>query len=221
MEENNYLDDKLPVSYRDEAAENLRKQLKSTISYIGELNIFSLNKIKNKISTMKVNPIIKERFIANLAKENKISKPMPTIQQVIDEYEILNECSSYGVSAYQLIRAIEMTNEFLRGVGHAKFKNKKIDNLEERCKNLEKNIDSQNKIIKKWFGVNYYILINDDNKAIPDTLITSLKKDFLNWTKREHRFYYTIGDFIDSIAMDEEYIREEMGSYNTYLAPKL
>jgi hypothetical protein len=136
---------------------------------VGDVELFSLHRIKGRIKTLDVHPLTRGKLVRRLLEENS-------------DYRERHHCRKFCVTFGGLETSFEDTIEYLRE--QAKLGLTTVDNsglreiLGARIREL---IDAQGVKIRQWFEDNYDELIYDQSAQIPFPIIVQMRKRFSAW----------------------------------------
>ncbi|MDP1728972.1 MAG: hypothetical protein Q8L27_02090 [archaeon] len=159
------------------------------VSFLGELELLSLHKIKNRIHGMKVHSSTNIKLSKELIKENR-------------EYQRLNKNRRYCITPNNLDNAIDATREYLvqqMNLGLSTVEDLNLRNNFERV--MQNQIQGQNKIIRTWFADNYDQILYEQECKIPFPIVRQMRAKFAQWAIGiTNPFCEPIEDLMDETA---------------------
>ena len=168
----------------------------------GELELFSLHRIKNRINSMKIHPKVKEKLRGELIRENS-------------EYRANSDNNWMCITPTSLDRAVDKTIDYLVGqtsLGLATVDDTKIREALERV--MSRQVEDQSNVIKKWFVDNYENILYNMNGKIPFPIVRKMREQLSQWAiQHTNPFMQPIEELIEETATS---LGLNPGSYDSH-----
>ncbi|MAG39977.1 hypothetical protein CMI41_03345 [Candidatus Pacearchaeota archaeon] len=178
-----------------------RQALTLPYETVGDLELFSLHRIKNRIGTLGVHETTRNTLVTNLLKENQ-------------KYRELTTSKKYCVTFQGVDSAFDRTVDFLRkqsAMGLKTIKDQEV--REELSSRITEALAEQGVKIRSWFDSNYDGLIYDQSSKIPFPVIRQMRKSFSAWASGNIGITLgAIGDLIAAAAKEEGIDPKRYGS---------
>jgi hypothetical protein len=177
---------KLSMSIRQRMGLHLSQYIYETS---GELELLSLHRIKNRISSLDVDPDVKDRLVSELIRENQAYRR-----------DHNNKWSC--ITPIGLDNAVSGTRKFLEE--HVELGFGTLDNgeLQEVLRQqMYSAVDVQEKKIKEWFYRHYEEIIYDTSRRIPYPVLMQMRGQLGLWAmKNTNPFQQPIEDLVSDAA---------------------
>jgi len=156
----------------------------------GDLELLSLHRIKNRMTSMNVHTTVRVKLISELFKENQ-------------EYQRVAKNKKMCITPTGLDNAVYNTRDYLidqMNLGLATVDDRKI---QEAAKNvMSKQVENQTGIIRTWFSKNYDQLIYDMEAKIPWPIIVRMRGKLSQWALgNTNPFNQPIEELIEETAV--------------------
>lgn len=136
---------------------------------VGDIELFSLHRIKNRIISLDVHPLTRGKLVRRLLGENR-------------DYRERMHCQKLCVTFGGLEASFDDTIEYLREqvkLGLGTLDDKAL--REVLGARMEELVDRQQTKIRRWFRDNYDNLIYDQSSTIPFPIIIRMRRRFSAW----------------------------------------
>lgn len=160
------------------------------MEYTRDLELLSLHKIKNRISSLKdIQPETRTYLTRQLISLNQ-------------KYREEGRHNRFCITPAHVEEAIGETYSFLENSAKPLLNLElAVGNQTNLSKLIENSLSKQNSAMKMWFANNYDSLIYDVTGNIPYSVVLEMRKSFFKWAKGQlDVFSSPIGDLITSIA---------------------
>lgn len=167
----------------------LTQRLELPFTSVGELELFSLHRIKNRIDSMNVHELTRKRLIGDLLRENH--------QYTIDTGNKWSCLTPTGLD-----NALGHTIDYLEEQMNLGLE--AVDNDEQRAALkivMEPHLDIQNTIMKRWFSDNYDALLYHIDSRIPYPIVMQMRRKLAIWAvEKTNQFDQPIEELIGEAA---------------------
>ncbi len=148
-----------------------RLELRMDLPYetIGELELLSLHRVKNRINSMGVHPQVRKRLIYEFVRENQ-------------DYRTKTGKKWSCITPDSLDGAVDKVNDYLIKqvkTGIATIEDTRIRELMDR--KMSEQVDVQMGIIKQWFVDNYEDILYNMERKIPYIIVKRMRETLSMW----------------------------------------
>ncbi len=192
------------MSYRQSLSQDLTYKLDLHLPFetAGDLELFSLHRIKNRIKSLKISPDLKIELVKKLLKENVEYK-----EDSGNDWNCITP-SSLGNSVDHLVDYLTQ---------HIDLGLQTIDDLDTRLAiedALTTQKEEQISLVKHWFADNYDQLIYDQKGRIPFPIVKAMRNQLSIWAiSNLNPFSKPIGELIEETAKS---VGIDTDGYNSY-----
>ena len=181
----------MSLSHRIEQTQSLVLTQKMPFEQAGDFALFSLHRIKHRIPTMKIDSSVRQKLIYEFIAGNK-------------EYRAETGNNWMCITPNYLDGAVNETHEYIEKITNEALDSLGNPNLVARLKpRFDEKVDSQSKIMKRWFVDNYDDLIYRMDKPIPYPIVMKLRSKLSLWALENiNPFSQPIGEFLEDVAKD-------------------
>ncbi len=160
---------------------------------VGDLELLSLHRIKNRIDTLEVHPSTRRSLAVALIRENL-------------DYRVQNNHNRYCVTLNHVDSAVDSTAEFLnqeseKGLATLKEEPQLYSRVSDYMKGLTQKQVSK---MKGWFSDNYDVLQYDTQSSIPYPLVLKMRQSLNDWARGEQSaMSQGIGDALEDLLKEK------------------
>ena len=183
---------------------SLRQEMALPYNPVGDLELFSLHRIKHRIGSLGVHPRTRGKLIQRLLEENR-------------DYREKTQSRKLCVTMGGVESAFDDTIDYLMDKARLG-----LETVEDRFRRevsrkiLEEAVNRQDRKIRNWFNENYENLSYDQNSKIPFPVVRLMRKRFSAWALGELGFSSeSIFPLIDDAARDVGVNPDLYDSYET------
>jgi len=135
----------------------------------GEIELFSLHRIKNRLPNLDLHPQVRQSLINNLMRENL-------------EYRVQGQHNRYCITPFHLDTACDKVRDYLdesSSVGLAIMEESPLK--QKLAGYMHEKVKEQDSKIRNWFAANYDNLLYDTNGNIPWAVVQRLRAELQSW----------------------------------------
>ncbi len=155
----------------------------------GDIDLFSLHRIKHRIPTLDLHPLVRARLINEILKENA-------------EYRKEQKNARYCLTASGVDNAVHQTVDALRTRLRGDLTRITDEDFKDQFRSVcVSAIETQDSKMRTWFADNYDNLLYDQSGKIPFPVVLAMRQRFRRWaSERNFSFNEDILMFIEEVA---------------------
>lgn len=184
------------------ASIRLEQSISLPYESVGDLELFSLHRIRKRIGFMEVHPQVRRKVGTELIRENKA-------------YRKSSGNNWMCITPSGLDNAVYNTEDFLES--QTRLGTDTIDNPTIRglvLQKLTEKVEEQIGIVKTWFSNNYDALLYDMNGNIPYHVVKKMREKLGQWAvANTNPFQESIGSLIEEAAVSAGLNPDNYDSY--------